>query len=308
MIRVQYPLGMTTGRPGYLSAVNRRARGLVVAFFPTRVWVDECCAILDSLRVDFPVSSTEMSDDTHLRRRILLRLLGSPLVMSPFLMGSSLGLASWALNSRPGLGLFALLAGVLGAAGMFVTRLLLNGPEIRAAIQKELQHETLSARESALDDLDKRLANSDKDPRPEASLRDLRALRESFEQLARENLATNSFTVTEVLSQVRELHDRSARSLEQTIQLHQIAVRLTTPNARQPILEQRERLIEEVQATVKQLGNTLVAIQNLGTSPTAASGLSQLRAELDDSLKAAARAEARLESMLAPVSGDTVRS
>lgn len=248
----------------------------------------------------FCVSFPRMSDDSSLRRRVMLRLLGSPLVVSPFLAGVTAGAASWALNWQPGLGAFAVLAGALGSAGIFVTRLLLNGPEIHETIQKELKHESRSARESLLDELDRRLTSSDKDPRPEASLRDLRALRESFEKLAGESSNANGFTVVEVLAQVRELHDRATRSLEQTIQLHEISVKLTTPNARQPIVEHRERLISEVQATVKQLGTTLVAIQELGTSPTAASGLSRLRSELDESLQAAARAEQRLEAMLAP--------
>jgi len=240
-----------------------------------------------------------MADDTSLRRRVLLRLLGSPLVVSPALLGATLGAASWALNWRPGLGAFALLAGLLGSAGMFVTRLLVNGPEIQEAISRELQEQHRNARESALDDLDRRLTSSDRDPRPEAALRDLRALRESFDKLATGSDTAGLFTVTEVVAQVRELHDRSARSLEQTIQLHEIAVQLTTPSARQPILDHRERLIAEVQATVKQLGTTLVALQNLGANPAAASGLARLRSELDASLQAAARAEARLEAMLA---------
>lgn len=248
---------------------------------------------------EFRVSFAHMSDDTSLRRRVLLRLLGSPLVVSPALLGATLGAASWALNWRPGLGAFALLAGLLGSAGMFVTRLLLNGPEIQDAISRELKDQHLNARESALDELDRRLTSSDRDPRPEAALRDLRALRESFEKLATGSDTAGLFTVTEVVAQVRELHDRSARSLEQTIHLHEIAARLTTPSARQPILDHRERLIAEVQATVKQLGATLVALQDLGTNPAAASGLARLRSELDASLQAAARAEARLEAMLA---------
>lgn len=249
-----------------------------------------------------------MSDDTSLRRRVLLRLLGSPLVVSPALLGATLGAATWAMNWRPGLGAFALLAGILGSAGMFVTRLLVNGPEIQDAISRELKDQHQNAKETALDDLDRRLATSDRDPRPEAALRDLRALRESFDKLANGADNASLFTVTEVVSQVRELHDRSARSLEQTIQLHEIAARLNTPSARQPILDHRERLIAEVQATVKQLGATLVAIQDLGTSPTAASGLARLRSELDASLQAAARAEARLEAMLASPSPEADRT
>ncbi len=240
-----------------------------------------------------------MPDKFQLRRQVLLRLAGSPAVLAPAVLGATAALGLWALDGNLGLGLFAAVAGVLGSVGALITKALFGGPDLRAAVERELQQSEVLDQESALDQLDRTLANSDRDPRPEGALRDLRALLASFEKLAASPAGTHSLVATEVLSQVRLMSDRSVASLRQTVELQVIVSRLNTPAAASPLLAERERLLAEVQATVQQLGHTLAALQTLGTE-TAGSDLRQLRAELDASLNAARRADARLEEMLAP--------
>ncbi len=243
-----------------------------------------------------------MPDESQLRRQVLLRLAGSAVVLAPALLGATVALSAWALDWRPGFGLFVALAGLLGSLGSLFTKALVGGPELREAVERELHRSEQLDHESALDQLDRALANSDRDPRPEAALRDLRALRASFEQFAARPSGTHSFLATEVLSQVRLLSERSVASLRQTIELQQTVSRLNTPAAASPLLAERERLVGEVQATVQQLGHTLAAMQTFGTE-TSGSELQQLRTELDASLTAARRAEARLEEMLTPTGG-----
>jgi hypothetical protein len=239
-----------------------------------------------------------MPDESQLRRQVLLRLAGSVTVLTPGVLGTSVALGFWALDWNPGLVLFSALAGLTGSVGALFTRALLGGPELRAAVKRELEQAERQGHESDLDQLDRWLTQADGDPRPEAALRDLRAFRTSFEHLAGRPAAANSMLAAEVLSQVRLLADRAVASLRQTMDLQRTVSRLNTPAAAAPLLAERERLIAEVQATVQQLGHTLAAMQALGTESNG-SELRRLRTELDDSLLAARRAEARLEAMLA---------
>jgi hypothetical protein len=68
--------------------------------------------------------------------------------------------------------------------------------------------------------------------------------------------------------------------------------------ARQPILDQRERIVAEVQASIKQLSDTLVAIQSLGAGERADGQLARLRDELDQSLAVAKTVEKRVSDLV----------
>jgi hypothetical protein len=72
------------------------------------------------------------------------------------------------------LGLFAGLAGILGSAGVYLTRLILDdGKTARDVLADEELGEQRAA-QAALDDLDRRLVAADQDPRPETALRHAR--------------------------------------------------------------------------------------------------------------------------------------
>src|SRR6185503_4192854 len=108
-----------------------------------------------------------MLDEKSLKRRVFLRLLGSPVTVLPFMVGMSTMIASWALNWQPGLGLFSGFAGTVCAAGAFLTRLFVSGEEVTRNVAAQVEREEQAARQKALDELDKRLTAADKDPRPE---------------------------------------------------------------------------------------------------------------------------------------------
>jgi hypothetical protein len=73
---------------------------------------------------------------------------------------------------------------------------------------------------------------------------------------------------------------------------------LHLPEARKPLLEQRERIIADIQAGIKQVGATLAALQRIGAGDASDRELGRLRVELDQSLEIAGRVEARLNSLL----------
>ncbi|MBN2505457.1 MAG: hypothetical protein JXQ71_02060 [Verrucomicrobia bacterium] len=246
-----------------------------------------------------------MLDEPTLKRKVLLRLLGSPGTVAPLMLGLTAMTASWALNWQPALGLFAGLAGTLLAAGSFMTRLLLRGDKVAERVLRDTAQSRQTRRQRALDELDRRLATADKDPRPETALRDLRALVNAFEDYSRRDLSFTTGIAIEVQARTGLLFDQCVDSLKQTDQLWQIARNLRSPAARQPILKQREQLIADVQASARQLSDTLVALQRLGAGEGSSPQLARLRDELDQSLAAARAAEHRVQNLVRETSTRT---
>lgn len=239
-----------------------------------------------------------MLDESKLKRRVALKLLGSPLTLLPAMLGMTALTATWAMNWNIGIGLFAGLTGALLAAGGFLTRLVLNGDRVAGQVAEELTREEQLAQERALDDLDRLLTSADSDPRPETSLRDMRTLLKTFEQSGAGSNPLNARSWFDIQSMARRLFDQCVHSLRQTAELWQTAQRLSTPAARAPILEQRETLIADVQASIKQLSDTLVALQTLGAGEHSTGELNRIRDELDQSLAVAKKVEERMSSFI----------
>lgn len=232
---------------------------------------------------------------------MLLRLLGHPVTLAPFLLGTTAMTALWILDGRPALGVFAGLAGALFSAGAFLTRLVFKGEVVTQDIQIELERLDREARQKSLDALDERLASSDKDSRPETALRDLRALYQAFQETQKAGFGWNVAAAVEIRARVDQLFDQCVQSLEKTESLWQTTRQLRATAARKPLLDQREKIIEDVQASIKQLSDTLVAIQHLRHTGQSTAELSRIRDELDQSLSVAKRVEARIDSLVKEV-------
>jgi hypothetical protein len=243
-------------------------------------------------------------NEGQIRRKVFLRLLGHPLVIAPSVLGATAFTAVWALSLPLGLGWFAGVAGVLGSAGIYLTRLILDNGKTAGSVIAEMQQKDQQSAQAALDDLDRRLVAADNDARPETALRDLRALVRAVDDYAGRSDALNAPAVIDVRSRVRQIFESSVRSLEQTLQLGDTAKILHLPEARKPLLDQREKIIADIQAGVKQLGGTLAALQRLGTGAQSSRELSRLREELDQSLEIASRVEDRLNSLLDQTESD----
>jgi hypothetical protein len=239
-----------------------------------------------------------MVDLKAIRRRVLLRMLGSPFVTVPFMLGMTVLTATWALGWRTGLGIFAALAGLLAAVGAFFTRVILDDGRTAQTILQETQQAEMQSQQAVLDELDRRLVAADSDPRPETALRDLRALLQAFDAIARQADAAHLQAIFGVRDKVQEIFEQSVRSVEHTLKLGDTAKQLQTAAAREPILEQRERIVRDLEASVRQLGGTLAALQGLSAGGGAHAELTRLRDELDQSLAVASRVESRLNALL----------
>jgi hypothetical protein len=126
----------------------------------------------------------------------------------------------------------------------------------------------------------------------------MRALVRAFDDFVAKADSPNAPAVIEVRSRVRQLFNFSVRSLERTLQLGDTAKLLNIAAARKPLLAQREKIIEDIESCVKQLGTTLAGLQRLDSVNESGSDLVRLRDELDQSLQIANRVEARLNSFL----------
>jgi len=97
---------------------------------------------------------------------------------------------------------------------------------------------------------------------------------------------------------VNELFGQCVQAITQTGRLWATARQLNSAVARQPLIDQREKIIADVQATVKQLSDTLVGVQSLGSGEGSSRELTRLREELDQSLAVARTVEERVDSLL----------
>ncbi len=239
-----------------------------------------------------------MPEARSVRNKVIVRILGHPLVLAPFLAGATIGAGDVAFGGPPGIALFALIAGTLLAAGAFVTRLVADDGRTARRIWSELEANEQKARQAAIDDLDQRLTVADRDPRPETALRDLRALIAALDEIIRQDQGPESVVILEIEAKARQIFEQTLRSLEQTLRLGETAQRLLSPAARAPILAERERVIGDIEAGARQLGGTVAALQRLASGGSSQSELARLRDDLDQSLELAATVDARLQALL----------
>jgi len=229
------------------------------------------------------------------RRKMLLNALAAPSTAIPLLAGLTACVGAWATGMRPDLGILAGLAGVLGAAGMFITHLFLNGEETAKEAIGEIEAEERADHELELDALDTRLL-ADRDPRTETALRDLRNLRRAFEKAAAApDAELRAATAAGIDSGASELFDQCVKSLERSMDLWDTAQKLRTRTAREPILNQREEIVLEVLQSIRQLGQILAALQNLDAGEGGAPQLTRLGKELDQRLAVAKQVERRVK-------------
>ena len=237
-------------------------------------------------------------NEEQVRKKVLLRTLGHPIVLAPFLAGMTAMTAALSFTNKVTFGVFAGLAGVLGSAGTFLTRMILKGDETARQVTEEIAGSEASKRQEALDELDRLLTNEDDDSRPETALRDLRAFIDAFDKVDDHVPQAHTVTMVEIRMKVQELFERCVKSLRQTSRLWQTAQQLHSIDARQPLMAQREAIINDVQLTLRQLSHTLVGLQTLDSSDSTTSPFQKLRDDLDASLASARNVESRIQRLL----------
>ena len=238
-------------------------------------------------------------DKKEFRKRVVLRLLTRPLTLVPLLAGATLLMGAWALGLKAGLSLFAGTVSVLVGMGAFFTRLLAGDQGIEKLVLANMNQEAEAQRDADLDDLEQRLAE-DGDPRTEQALRDLRVLAAAFEEGKAWSGDINTQSSFDILSGVDQLFRTCVDYLRKTLELWSTARAMETAEVRAPILGQRERLIEDVQASTRHISGILARVQTLGPEADQGAELGHIRAELDASLEVAKKVQERIASWRQP--------
>lgn len=248
-----------------------------------------------------------MIDRSRFRRKVLLDLVAAPSTLIPAALGASSLLVSLAADGNTALWAFAGIAGLLGSMGVLATRWIYGADAIMRRAHESLTRADQQAKDRELDELDRRL-RTDKDPRPEACLADLRALRDGFQNDATWSAGVGPRSSQEIANKVEKLFQACIISLRRSHDLWETASRMRTADARQSALEQRERLVEEIRASVKQLAKTIDGVRAMSLQQKQDQDLSQVRQELDESLEVARRVEERMQSLEAELGGRSVES
>jgi hypothetical protein len=238
--------------------------------------------------------STVDESKRRFRRKYLTRLAASPATLGPLVGGISAALAAWGLDLSS-LVAFGGIAAALAGIGVFLTRLAVPSEAQAKEAAAEVERELAAARDAELDALYERLA-ADPDPRDERLLADLRTMVDALKDpdLWPENLTAQS--TVDITAGVDELFASCVASLERSLALIRLGRKMTTREAREPIRVEREQILEEVGASLRQLSAILTRIQTLRRPGAAPVELGRIRQELDQSLEVAARVEERMNA------------
>lgn len=227
----------------------------------------------------------------NVRKKVLLDLFASPWSIIPIAGGLSAWMLSWGVDGSLALNL-AGLVGVMGGVGVLATRLIFGLEKITEDAFTYLNAQQQLEQERELDDLTERLSGDD-DPNTETYLSDLRTLYKSFvEDVEKGQL---SGAVRPVLAQVQRLFKAAVKHLEYSHELWARASKLQGP-AKQKLLQERRRVIEEVAETIDHLGTSIQQFHTFRLQDSD-SELSKLREELDATMQVAKRAEERVSGL-----------
>ena len=230
----------------------------------------------------------------------MVDILGSPLVLMPFMVGSAAFASFFALGLKGSAAVGAVLiglAGTLGAAGTFITKFILGKDDrVKQLVEASRSKAKLDKRK-ALEHFHHRLT-MDGDERTETAMQDLRSLRQAFRQLDKIAPDLNRAMIEDIQQRSEELFQQCVSSLEKTLQLWKTAESLASETARKPILEQREKLVGDVVQTVEHMSRTLASVQGITSRSDGDARLQRLRGELDQSLEVAKKVEQRVDLLL----------
>ena len=241
-----------------------------------------------------------VSDNKNIAKRVMKDILGSPLVLAPFMIGTAAFASFLALGLQGKAALGAVLvglAGTLASVGTFLTKFILGKDDrVKQLIEASRSKAKLDKRK-ALDHFQHRLT-MDGDERTETALQDLRSLRQAFRQLDKIAPDLNQAMIDDIQQRSEELFQQCVSSLEKTLQLWKTAESLASETARKPILEQRDKLVGDVVQTVEHMSRTLASVQGITNKSEGDIRLQRLRGELDQSMEVAKKVEQRVDSLL----------
>lgn len=227
----------------------------------------------------------------EVKKKVLLDIFAAPSALVPLAVGLSSLLVSWAMDGNPVFSMLGL-AGVLGGVGVMASRLIFGLENITQRAHSTLADQRRREHEAKLDALDDRL-KEDQDPRTEDALRHLRHIINSFQTDSAKGKVSGAGV--QILQQVDDLFQACVSQLEHCYDLW-VASHGSSRGGRERMLAERESIIDDIGETIDHLESTLSDLRSLRRKRSDVD-LDQMRAELEDTMKAAQRAEERLADL-----------
>ena len=223
----------------------------------------------------------------EIRRRLLLRLFGSPLTLLPLVGGAGFLLSPLFFAFPAAIPAFlGITTLAFGGAGVGIRWMKLKD-RISQEVLEEMELEAIQVREARLNALLKRL-EADGDPRTDGLLRDVQQLVGALKQDAQWRDQINVVAAGDILAGIDELFTGSVERLTRSVELFEMAQGLSTTEAREQLLGERERSLAEVQQSVKALSALVGDLRVLASeSADAGPNLDEIQLRLRTSLKAA---------------------
>lgn len=226
------------------------------------------------------------------KRKVYLDLFASPGTLLPIAGGLTALLAAWAMPGSQEWLAVGGVAGVLGGLGIFASRLVFGLEKLTNRAYQYVMERQQRTKNEALKNLHERLS-SDRDPRTQRLLEELWHLYRGLERDIKDGKIT--VAAHDVLDGVDRLFHMCTQYLDRSYKMLQQASRLQG-ESREGLLQQREELITEVGSSVAFLENKILQLHTTATQRDKTE-LSALRAELDETIKAAKRAEERTSEL-----------
>lgn len=225
------------------------------------------------------------------RKKVLWDLVLSPLTILPVVVGVGAALWSAAMGGPTWLSVAAG-ASTLGGLGILGLRSVFSTEGLTTEAYAELHAEQRGQQKKKLDRLRSRL-RSDKDPRTQTYLRDLRGLFESFLEDVDDGTLSRSAGI--VLDDVDKLFRAAVKHLEHSYDLWKTASRLSG-DAEEKLMSEREQVIQEVKETIEHLSTSIEQFHAFRVDENETE-LEKLRNELDQTMEVARRAEERVAAL-----------
>jgi len=240
----------------------------------------------------------------ELRRQINLRIFGSPATLLPLLGGGAALVSPIFFSIAPAVPIFIGISGLVAAGGNVLIQSLLSRDKIIREILAEADSQDQEARTSTLNALHSKLA-ADGDARTHKLLSDLRALVEAIRDGDWQN-KINAAASADILRGVDELFSGTVRRLERTIDLTKMIRKIDTPAAKQNLIAERQRLVDEVIASVAQLSAFVAKLNSVGIDAESLENLGDIVQGLERDLGFAEQSAKQAASLAA--SSHTSRS
>jgi len=222
-------------------------------------------------------------NDSEFRRRFLMTLFLHPIVAIPGLIG-----AFTMCLSLTGVRQFRVIAALAVGVAIFslFARVCLCFNSIAHKTFMKWQRDTQRRQSKRLDDLDRAL-QADEDTRDEVALRKLRSIYKVFVECVQDGRVREY----NFLNTAEKLFHTSIQKLDESMDVWRQA--MTMPgDKRQPFMDEREKLITEVENSVETLTMAVHQVQRMTADD--AHDLIELREEMESSLERAQRVEARI--------------